>query len=254
MRSVSKLALAMVGAAATLPFLGVGSAMAADASTLATLRPVPLNGSTGSGTAMVSVHGTTIDVTVAAIGLLPNNPHAAHIHFGASARHECPVASDDSNKDGHLNTTEGGPAYGPVVVSLTTTGDTSPASTLAVSRYSTAPGGKINYSRGSITVSQGVADAIAAGQAVVVIHGVDYNGDGKYDGATKSDLNPSLPTEATDPAICGTLLAAPAGGAATGAGGSVQGPDEALLAVGGGLLLAAAGGGVYTVRRARAHR
>ena len=251
MRHSTKLATVVLGAAATLPFVGVGTAAAADGSTMGNLRPVALNGVDASGTAMVDVRGTRIDVTVAASGLLADNPHAAHIHFGADARHECPVASDDASGDGTLNTTEGGPAYGPVVVSLTKTGDTSPKSGLAVDRFSTAPGGTISYSRGSINVSSGVAKAIADGQAVVVIHGVDHNDNGKYDGDTKSDLDPSLPTEATDPAVCGVLSAAPAGGAATGAGGSSSPQQAPLLALGGGLLLAAAGTGALTARRAR---
>jgi hypothetical protein len=251
MRSSSKLATAALGAAATLPFFGVGAAAAADGSTMANLRPVALNGVKGSGTAMVEVHGTRIDVTMAASGLLPDNPHAAHIHFGAEARHECPVAADDAKGDGTLNTSDGAPAYGPIVVSLTKTGDTGPKSGLAVDRFSTAPGGKISYERGSIHVSSGVAKAIADGQSVVVIHGVDHNHDGKYDGDAKSDLDPSLPTEATDPALCGVLNAAPAGGAATGAGGAASGPDAPLLALGGGLLLAAVGTGAVTARRVR---
>ena len=83
--------------------------------------------------------------------------------------------SDDTNGDGHLNTTEGGPAYGDIVVSLTKTGDTSPKSGLAIDRFDTAPGGKLTYQRGSITVASDVAQAISAGQSVVVIHGVDHN-------------------------------------------------------------------------------
>ena len=61
-----------------------------------------------------------------------------------------PRPSDDAKGDGTLNTTDGGPAYGPIVVSLTKTGDTSPDSGLAVDRFDTAPGGKISYERGSI--------------------------------------------------------------------------------------------------------
>jgi hypothetical protein len=36
---------------------------------------------------------------------------------------------------------------------------------------------------------------------------VDYNGNGMYDfkSAGKSDLDPNLPAEATDPATCGVL-------------------------------------------------
>ncbi|WP_344193983.1 CHRD domain-containing protein [Pedococcus aerophilus] len=251
MRTTSKIASVALGSAVLLPFLGAGVAQAADGNTMATLRPVALNGVKGSGTAMVTVSGTRIDVTMAANGLLPDNPHAAHIHFGADARHECPVAADDAKNDGTINTTDGGPAYGPIVVSLTKTGDTSPKSGLAVDRFDTAPGGKINYERGSINVSSDVAQAITEGKAVVVVHGVDHNDNGKYDGETKSDLDPSLPTEATDPAICGVLNAAPAGGMDTGAGGTGSGTNESMLLLGGGLLVAAAGTGAFTARKAR---
>ena len=251
MRTTTKIATIALGSAALLPFLGAGVAQAADGNTMATLRPVVLNGVKGSGTAMVTVSGTRIDVTMAANGLLPDQPHAAHIHFGADARHECPAASDDAKGDGTINTTDGGPAYGGIVVSLTKTGDTSPKSGLAVDRFDTAPGGKINYERGSINVSSDVAQAIVDGKAVVVVHGVDHNNDGKYDGDTKSDLDPSLPTEATDPAICGVLSAAPAGGMDTGAGGTSTPNNEGMLLLGGGLLLAAAGTGAFTARKAR---
>jgi len=252
MRTRFKLATVAIGAAALLP-LSMSSAFAADGDVNANLAPVALNGVAGSGTAMVKVSGTTITVTMAASGLLADSPHAAHIHFGADARHECPVAADDTSKDGTLNTTEGGPAYGPIVVSLTKTGDTSPTSALAVDRFDTAPGGKIAYERGSIEVAPEVAQAIVDGKSVVVIHGVDHNNNGKYDGDVKSELDPTLPTEATDPALCGVLTAAPVGSMATGAGGAAQtGNNTGLLAAGGGLVLAAAGTGAFAARRAHA--
>lgn len=253
MRTSYKLATLALGSAALVPFLGVGTAFAADGNVSANLKPVALNGVDGSGTVSTSVTGTTIKVTLAASGLLAGSPHAAHIHFGADARHECPIASDDAKDDGTINTTDGAPAYGPIVVSLTKTGDTSPTSGLAIDRFDTAAGGKISYERGSIKVSQSVADAVAAGEGVVVVHGVDHNDNGKYDGATKSDLDPKLPAEATDPALCGAMRAMPANGVASGAGGAASGSsNEAMIALGGGLMLIAAGSGVYSVRRARA--
>jgi hypothetical protein len=249
MPTTRKIAGAAFGAAAMIA-LAAGPAFA-NGSVNANLKPVPGSEVTGSGTAMVSVTGTTITVTMAAMGLLPDNPHAAHIHFGADARHECPTLGDDADKSGTLNTTEGGPAYGPIVVSLTKTGDTSAASGLAVDRFDTAKGGTISYERGSIQVAPEVADAISKGQSVVVIHGVDHNHDGKYSGDTKSDLDPSLPTEATDPALCGALRAAPTGGMATGDGGAAGGANAALVAVGATALLGAAGTGIVAARRRR---
>lgn len=250
MRNVSRLAGVACGVAALAAF-GAGPALAATGSVHANLRAVDGNGVDGSGTAMVRVNGTSITVTMAAMGLLADQPHAAHIHYGSAARHECPTLGDDSDDNGHLNTSEGVPAYGAIVVSLTKTGDTSPGSGLAVDRFDTAKGGKISYERGSIKVSKDVAAEILSGESAVVIHGVDYNNDGKYSGKEKSDLNPDLPTEATDPALCGILSTAPDGGMATGGGATAAGPNTTLVALGGGALLAAAAAGVVAVRRFR---
>ena len=165
-----------------------------------------LNNSGVRGMAEVDVRGRQLDIDVDARGLLAGSPHAQHIHFGAQARHECPDIADDVNGDFRLNTTEGAPAYGPIRVSFTTRGDTSPASGLAVDRLPTAPKGAIHYDRQTRT-GKGVARAIRNGEAVVVIHGIDYNDNGKYDfkSAGKSELDPNLPAEATDPVACGVL-------------------------------------------------
>ncbi|TDW29204.1 CHRD domain-containing protein [Cryobacterium psychrophilum] len=175
-----------------------------------------LNGSGAFGTATVVVRNQKIKhVEVHASGLTPDAPHAQHIHFGDQARHECPtLPGDDANEDGHLNTVEGIPAYGPVVVSLTTTGDTSPASVVDVARFPVSDAGSYDYSRDNIRITKvegsgkakEIADSIRKGEGVVVIHGLDYNGNDEYDfshGA--SELNPDLPAEATDPAACGVL-------------------------------------------------
>jgi hypothetical protein len=169
-------------------------------------RLQPLNNGAGHGTATVTVKGRTLDVSVDAYRLLKAVPHAQHIHFGATARHECPSVGDDTNVDHRLTTAEGLPGYGPVRVSLTKSGDTSPASTLAVDRFPMAKRGQIHYDR-SIKVGSRLARAIARGKAVVVVHGIDYNHNGTYDfdGAGKSELDPSLPAEATDPVMCGVL-------------------------------------------------
>jgi hypothetical protein len=43
---------------------------------------------------------------------------------------------------------------------------------------------------------------------VIVVHGIDYNGNGIYDDVPeRSELNSSLSGEATAPALCGTLVA-----------------------------------------------
>ncbi|HEY0773052.1 MAG TPA: hypothetical protein VGD51_03130 [Nocardioidaceae bacterium] len=178
--------------------------LATPTETRATLRP--LNNSGVFGASTVSVDHRALDITVDARKLAKDLPHAQHIHFGARARNECPTVRDDDNGDFRLTTAEGLPAYGPVKVSLTTRGATGPGSVLAVDRYPTAPNRQIHYDR-ETTTTKGVARGIRNGRGVVVIHGVDYNANGKYDfrSAGKSELDPSLPAEATDPAACGVL-------------------------------------------------
>lgn len=174
-----------------------------------------LNNSGTGGHFVVTVQGTRLNVSGTVHRAAPNLVHAQHIHFGAQARHECPTNRDDKKRDFRLTTLEGAPAYGPVAVSLTTKGDTSPRSVLAVDRYLKAQrNGMYRYERHNVMIhttaqqnASAVAKAIRQGQGVVVVHGVDFNANGKYDvqGAGKSDLNPALPEEATAPAACGVL-------------------------------------------------
>ncbi|OKK16178.1 hypothetical protein AMK16_26130 [Streptomyces sp. CB00455] len=165
----------------------------------------PLNHSGASGTALLSLHGRQLTVKINAHGLVPGQPHAQHIH-GSTTGHDfrCPDASADKNGDGIVTTAEGLPAYGDINISLTTSGDTSKASGLAVARMPVADhNGNVSYTR-TIQVSQAVADHIA--NLHVVQHGIDPNGNGKYDfGKGKSELDPNLPQEATAPASCGML-------------------------------------------------
>ena len=251
MKSTSRTVLAapVLGMAALL--LTAGPAAAAEGSVQGNLSPTPAAPSGGSGQAMVEIDGTNLSFTLAAQGLLAGAPHAAHIHFGEEARNECPTAADNTDPQEFFTTTEGAPAYGEIVVSLTTTGDTSPDSALAVDRF--AVGDNIEYSRGDVQVSEEVAQAIVDGKAAVVVHGVDYDGDGTYSAGQRgpSELDPSLPGEATDPALCGVLNASqmgsmPQGGVETGAGSTTGVEHAGLIGVG---ALAVAGGGALLARR-----
>ncbi|HZG95620.1 MAG TPA: CHRD domain-containing protein [Mycobacteriales bacterium] len=244
MRRTTKLAPLFLGLPLALTM--VGSAYAAGTSLTANLDE--LNRSGANGTAMVTVDGNSIDVTVQASGLVEGDaaPHAQHIHFGEEARHECPTMEEFAGDDDKMSTSEGAPAYGPVAVSLTTEGDTSADSTLAVERF--PAGGTIEYDRDNIEVSADLAEAIARGEGVVVIHGVDYDDSGAYDGDEKSDLSEDLPREATDPALCGVLRVSASGGVDTGAGGGTSSTDLAMVALGGTLLFAAVGTGFVATK------
>jgi len=218
-----KRSTALVISTTALALLGTGQALAHEPDSgkdkhvrlSATLSELNDSGASGSATAVVK-NQKIESISVQADGLTPDAPHAQHIHFGADARHECPsLFPDDANGDGVLNTVEGTPAYGPIVVSLTTTGDTTPASSLAVDRSPVSADGSFSYFRTNIEftdvagggTAKQIADGVREGEGVVVVHGIDYNGNGVYDfeGRGASELDPSLPAEATDPAACGVL-------------------------------------------------
>ncbi|MFF7609221.1 hypothetical protein [Streptomyces parvulus] len=214
-----------------------------------------LNDSGARGTAMVSLEGTELTVKIQAEGLVPGAPHAQHIHGSTKGMDfHCPDASADKNGDKIVSTVEGLPSYGDINISLTTSGDTSKDSGLAVDRMPTADkDGKLSYER-TIGVSQAVADHFK--DLHIVQHGIDANDNGKYDAdAGKSELDPKLPLEATAPANCGMVRGAsigemPEGGVETGTAAADGGDNGQLVALGGAGLMAAAAGAVVVWRRA----
>jgi hypothetical protein len=77
-------------------------------------------------------------------------------------------------------------------------------SMLAFTRYPTT--GSIHYRR-TIVVTTATANAIRNGNAVVVVHGIDYDHSGHYDNVlNQSELDKAVSQDATAPALCGTLL------------------------------------------------
>ena len=164
-----------------------------------------LNRSGAEGHAILEKKGNKkVETEIHTKGLAPKLPHAQHIHGFKKAVSECPTLAL-SGRDNLITTVEGVPAYGPIQVSLTTTGDTSPKSGLAVDRFPVANAkGTVEYER-TLMVSADVAKNL--GKKAIVQHGVDLNDNGRYDfkAAGKSELDPSLPQEATIPATCGVI-------------------------------------------------
>jgi serine/threonine protein kinase len=171
-----------------------------------TLGPVPMNHVSGAGDIAMRLDGTTLTVTVAAHGLV-DGKHAMHIHAGA--RGVCPPASAAKRHNGHLaiSTIDGAPFYGPPVTALTTRGDTSPKSILSFNRF--LSGSAVRYAR-KLELTDVVAANIRKDDAVIIVHGIDYDHDGAYGNVLdRSDLDRSLPGEITAPALCGQIVAAP---------------------------------------------
>ncbi|MEV7081908.1 hypothetical protein AB0N88_25770 [Streptomyces sp. NPDC093516] len=215
----------------------------------ATLNPFKVNKVTGSGTATVHLEGNKARVTLEHSGLLAGAPHAQHFHLDAKG--VCPPETVAKTRNGKtfLNTTDGAPFYGGIGTSLTTTGDTSPVSGLAVDRFPV--GDKVHYER-TIHLSDEAAKSLREGTGVVVVHGIDFNGNGKYDNVLgPSDLDPSLPSEATNPALCGPLKMAAKGAVHGGQGGTQTSVNTAAAAAGATLL---AGAAAYALRRRRANQ
>ena len=240
-------------AAAAFPLLSMTAASAHEGAHSYQADLGSLNQSGVTGTGMVTLDGNTATVMIEASGLLAGSPHAQHFHFGAMGT--CPTndLADDADKDGFVSVTEAAKYYGAIGTSLTTTGDTSPDSGLAIDRFPTAEGGMVSYER-TFEVSDDVHKAFEDGTAVLVLHGVDKDGSGAYDGDVKSDLDPSLPMEATAPAACGALElaqmgATPAGGAETGAGSTAGTENTAAIGVGALAAVGAVGAGAVAYRR-----
>lgn len=256
-----------LAAAAALPVLAPGAAAAQPASGSVQIQLDALNDSGGSGTATLTpTEDGGLRVQIESTGLVPGAPHAQHLHGGFDGTDfMCPPASADGDGDGFISTPEGLPAYGGIQVSLTTEGDTSADSGLALERFPVADsGGTLSYER---TISAGMLPEGTVEQLAnlhIVQHGIDVDDNQMYNLDSPIGESPlamslgvdGVPAEATFPATCGMVTgaaaaAAPSGGVATG-DGSTSGDDDAaaLIALGGTAALGAAG--VVALRRRRA--
>ena len=214
-----------------------------------------MNDSGTSGNAMIEVHGNEATVTVDVSGADKTFqdgpfPHAQHIHIAGNG--VCPGPDADKDGDGAVSTVEGQPAYGKIGTSLTTKGDTSADSALAVKRF---PGGSSYEYERTFELNDATAESFQDGTAVVVVHGVDPANLSDEAADKKSELNPDLPLAATMPAACGAIDvsqvgAMPEGGPDTGA--PVQSADDSGIVLGAGigaLAVAGLGGGAWALRR-----
>lgn len=159
-------------------------------------------------TRITSLPNGKVRVKVTADGLAPGLPHAMHLHGvdGPATDMACPGPDADADADGFVSVPEGAPFYGGILASLTTMGDTTAASALALDRFAVADAdGHLEYSRTFRNDS-----ALANADTVqVVVHGIDVNGSGTYDlaGAGEAPLVPGsgIPFEATMPVLCGGI-------------------------------------------------
>jgi hypothetical protein len=158
-----------------------------------------LNDSGVDAEAQVQVRGDRVRVQVRVQGASADLPHAMHIHAGT----ECPP-EEAAGDDGLLTVLEGAPFYGGIAQSLTTDGDASGDSALALDRFPVANrAGNFVYNR-TFTVGDdipaSVVEDITSGH--IVVHGFDTSGDGTYADSTAPLLGGN---EATLPVACGEI-------------------------------------------------
>ena len=172
-------------------------------------NPSTADGGQASGFAYLARVGDRLTGVIYATGLSPGVPHAMHIHGREAAAAECPGVDRDANGDGLVDTLEGIVDYGPILVSLTTSGGTGGnllPDGLDLSRYPVANQlGFVTYSR-TFSIPMNVAERL--GEFHVVIHGADLNGDGVYDGppsSLSSLVGAPVPLEAELPVACGPI-------------------------------------------------
>ena len=224
---------AAVAATVLLPTVAWSDPVVPTTAFEAALAPITANRVTGTGAAWVTLQGDQALVQVQVQGLLDGAPHAQHIHIGAQG--SCPSEAAVHDGGPSITATDGLPAYGAIGTSLTLTGGTDPADALHVDDFPTT--GSYTYVR-TVPVDSAVRSALTDGTAVLVVHGIDYDGSGAYDDVLGvSDLDPSLPAEATDPALCGQfrpmqMTGVPVGGAETGGGSTALTVSTAAPATG----------------------
>ncbi len=150
---------------------------------------------TAGGTALISVSGDDITVTVNVTGVNPRTLHPQHIHAGTT----CPTMADDVNNDSVVDVIEGLPKYGPILVNLDSDLSSNPAGTFPTADASGAYTYNESASRGHLQMELG--QALRLGDRHVVIHGIDPS---VVLPSSVASL-PGLPAWATLPVACGML-------------------------------------------------
>ncbi|CAN5565768.1 hypothetical protein BH20CHL7_BH20CHL7_04680 [soil metagenome] len=157
------------------------------------------------GFATLTLKGVNLTARITATGASPNLPHLMHIHGDIGMLNDCPNIFDDRDadldNDGFLNNAEAEPAYGPILVTFTTTGSTSAAAALNLETAVMADSeGRIDYTR-KFRIPGKVA--VNLSDLHIVIHGADLDESGAYDGVVGSF--PGVPLEAELPVSCGVI-------------------------------------------------
>ncbi|MCH2547829.1 MAG: hypothetical protein MK052_09515 [Alphaproteobacteria bacterium] len=188
-----------------------------------------LNNSGVSGTANLSLSGTSLTVSIAASGLDPNMPHPQHIHGLEGGDSMIPDSSSDADGDGFIELLEALPDYGPILVPLTSP----PGGEL--SDFPTAPDGNIDFTETYTFDLTNVEDQMTFNSLLplqnreIVLHGDTLE---EGDGANGGEADGTAGYKATLPIATGEI---------ENDNGAVQQGDT-LIGLGGSDYLIGAGG------------
>lgn len=144
-----------------------------------------LNDSGVVGQAVLRMGDGMLDVNMTVTSLDEGVTHIQHIHGKAEAEAECPTIARDTNSDGFIDVGEGAPDYGPVLLNL--------------APFPTPNNGGVTKTKATYTrVNSGesVASLAPLDSRVIVVHGLDINGNGVLDSGF----------EAAMPVACGEIM------------------------------------------------
>lgn len=207
---------------------GIAFTLVLAAPALATAAPVaytakltPLNGSGVSGRAALTLDRNYLTVKIHATGLEADSLHPQHIHgrfsggtSGTPIDSVSPTLANDTDGDGFIEVAEGGAAYGPIILPLSSP----PATSGATQVFPTAPGGVINF-RETYDLTKNElffdpvnkldfkgSDVLPLDLREIVLHGLTL-GDG--DGANGGEANGLAGYKAVLPVASGEIRVVP---------------------------------------------
>lgn len=177
---------------------------------------LPANNSGALAFAAAQIQGTTLNVQFIADNVTPGQPHPLHIHGFTDGRAErLATVADDADGDGFVETAEGAAAaFGPVLASLTASGEVDPALAGSADFTAADAAGRIVFIR-SYQLDPAEADdqdVLTALQArlegrVVKLHGIEVE-EGAGEG-TPGEVGGEGGYAALLPVAAGQFLALP---------------------------------------------
>lgn len=139
-----------------------------------------------------------VKVQVEASGLAPNLPHLMHLHdvLGSSPS-DCPAGTPDDV----VTVLDGLPAYGDIQLGLQTQVADADGTITYSAQFPADTPLRADKSQNLLSI---------AGSAQVVVHGIDFDGNGAYAinsanpfSSQESSIAPGAPLELTAPVLCG---------------------------------------------------